>query len=116
MPKHTDILVVGGGLIGSFTAYWLRANMPSLHVTVLERDSSYVRAGTFWSVGGFRQQFSLPENIKMSMFGVEFLKNIKENLKCNDDEVDVPVHHDGYLFCGSKKNSDLIYQNHKIQL
>lgn len=117
VPKHTDVLVVGGGLIGSFVAYWLRTTMPSLSVTVVERDSSYVKAGTFWSVGGFRQQFSLPENIKMSMFGVEFLKEISENLKCGDnDEVDVPIYHDGYLFCGNETNSDLLYNNHKIQL
>lgn len=117
VPKHTDVLVIGGGLVGSFVAYWLRTTTPSLNVTVVERDSSYKRAGTFWSVGGFRQQFSLPENIKMSMFGTNFLKNIKENLKCDDAEkVDVPIHHDGYLFCGAKNNADLLYQNHKIQL
>ena len=40
VPKHTDVLVVGGGLIGSFVAYWLRTTMPSLSVTVVERDSS----------------------------------------------------------------------------
>lgn len=50
----------------------------------------YVKAGTFWSVGGFRQQFSLPENIKMSMFGVEFLKEISENLKCGDNGRPLP--------------------------
>lgn len=116
VPKHTDILVVGGGLVGSFVAFWLKKNSPSLSVTVIEKDSSYKTAGTFWSVGGFRQQFSLPENIKMSMFGVEFLKNLKTHLKCQDEEIDVPIFHDGYLFCGSKKNADLLYQTHKIQL
>lgn len=28
------------------------------------------------SVGGIRQQFSLPENIQLSLFSVEFLRNI----------------------------------------
>jgi len=42
VPKHTDILIVGGGLVGSFAAYWLRNNMPSLNVTVVERDSSVI--------------------------------------------------------------------------
>jgi hypothetical protein len=32
-------------------------------------------------MGGFRQQFSLPENIKMSLFGAEFLKNAQEHLE-----------------------------------
>lgn len=33
-----------------------------------------------------------------------------------EDEVDVPIYHDGYLFCGNEANSDLLYNNHKIQL
>ena len=36
-------------------------------------------------MGGYRQQFSLPENIKMSLFGAEFLKNASQHLKCADD-------------------------------
>ncbi len=44
----------------------------------------YKQAATFWSVGGFRQQFSLPENINMSMYGIDFLKNAKTALKCAD--------------------------------
>jgi hypothetical protein len=32
-------------------------------------------------MGGFRQQFSLPENIKMSIFGAEFLQNAQEHLE-----------------------------------
>ncbi len=40
----------------------------------------YTRAATVLSVGGIRQQFSLPENIKMSLFTAEFIRNIKQNL------------------------------------
>lgn len=48
MPKHTDVLIVGGGLIGSYVAYWLRMESPSLNVTVVERDSS-VKKKLFYS-------------------------------------------------------------------
>ena len=37
----------------------------------------YSNSSTFWSVGGFRQQFSLIENIEMSLFGADFIKNVK---------------------------------------
>ena len=40
----------------------------------------YTRASTMLSVGGLRHQFSLPENVQMSMFMTEFLKDVKENL------------------------------------
>ena len=32
------------------------------------------------SVGGIRQQFGIEENIKMSLFGAEFLRDIHRNL------------------------------------
>jgi hypothetical protein len=38
-------------------------------------------------VGGFRQQFSLPENIKMSLFGAEFLKKAHQELKCGESNI-----------------------------
>lgn len=43
----------------------------------------YAKSSTFWSVGGIRQQFSLPENIRMSLFSSEFLRDIQENLGCS---------------------------------
>ncbi|KAJ8300954.1 hypothetical protein KUTeg_022473 [Tegillarca granosa] len=50
------------------------------------------------SVGGIRHQFTLPENVQMSMFTTEFLRNIRENLKDDDDPPDVQFNHQGYLF------------------
>lgn len=40
----------------------------------------YSRAATTLSVGGIRQQFSLPENIQMSLFSADFLHKIKNHL------------------------------------
>jgi len=42
--------------------------------------AQYSRAATTLSVGGIRQQFSLAENIKMSMFSANFLREIKQHL------------------------------------
>ena len=38
------------------------------------------RAATTLSVGSIRQQFSLPENIQLSLFSADFLLNIREHL------------------------------------
>jgi hypothetical protein len=118
LPKQCDMLIVGGGLVGSFIAYWLKTIAPSLSVVVLERDNLYRQSSSKLSVGGHRQQFSLVENIKMSLFGIEFLQKAKEHLKLSNDgpPVDLDYNHDGYLFLATKKTSDILYSNHKIQL
>lgn len=36
----------------------------------------YSKASTVLSVGGIRQQYSIPENIKMSQFSANFLRTI----------------------------------------
>ncbi|XP_074654197.1 FAD-dependent oxidoreductase domain-containing protein 1-like [Tubulanus polymorphus] len=116
VPLETDCLIVGGGIMGSAVAYWLKQKNLDMKVTIVERDSSYTRASTVLSCGGIRQQFSLPENIRMSMFGAEFLKNVKQNLSVYDlDPPDVQYFEKGYLFLASEKGAETLMYNHKIQ-
>lgn len=126
-PEHCDILIVGGGIMGSSIAYWLKQRaLDGLRVVVVEKDSTvntdkfnsleYCRSSTLLSCGGIRQQFSLPENIKMSLFGAEFLRNIKRHLTVEgDDPPDVRFTPSGYLFLASEKGADILLNNSKIQ-
>lgn len=42
-PTHCDILIIGGGIIGSSIAYWLKQRtLSGLHVVVLEKDCSVI--------------------------------------------------------------------------
>ena len=56
-----DIVIVGGGIIGTATAYFL--SKEGRKVKVIEKDPSYKTASFPLSLGGFRRQFFQKENI-----------------------------------------------------
>ena len=65
---HYDVVVVGGGIMGSSTAHHLATTSGGqLRVAVVEPDPTYNTSATTLSVGGLRQQFSLPENIRIGL-------------------------------------------------
>jgi glycine/D-amino acid oxidase-like deaminating enzyme len=67
-------------------------------------------------VGGIRQQFSVAENIKMSQYGAEFLKNVNHYLLVpGEDPIDVNFKEHGYLFLASRKNVHILRENYEVQ-
>ncbi|KAG7187876.1 hypothetical protein KM043_013855 [Ampulex compressa] len=116
-PTRCDIVVIGGGAIGSSIAYWLKQKVfKDLSVVVVERDPSYTKASTTLSVGGLRQQFSLEENIHMSLFGAEFIRNVNKHLDVpGEPPIDLSFHPYGYLTLGTEKHSEIIIKNSKLQ-
>ena len=68
--KAYDVVIVGGGVVGSASAHYLRKNGFKGTIALVEKDTSWALGCTARSVGGLRQQFSTPENIRLSKFGV----------------------------------------------
>jgi glycine/D-amino acid oxidase-like deaminating enzyme len=92
-----DVIIVGGGVIGSSIAYHLAlAGVPS--ILVIERDPSYAKASSALSASSIRQQFSTPTCIRMSQFGFEFLKSVNERLGVEGEGADVSLVERGYLY------------------
>lgn len=111
--SHCDILVIGGGAMGSSVAYWLKKKArEGLNVVVIEKDPTYATASTPLSVGGLRQQFSIEENVLMSLYGAEFLRTIKEEL---GDDVDVHFNPYGYLMLASDEGAETLIANSQMQ-
>ena len=80
MSGHPDVVIIGGGVVGSAIAYFLRRD-GRCRVTVLERDPTYARASSALSASSIRQQYSCPVNIALSQFGIEFLRRVGEHLE-----------------------------------
>jgi len=67
-----DIVIIGGGIIGASTAYFL--SKEGRKVKVIERDPTYKNASFPLSLGGFRRQFFQKENILLGNFEGNFEK------------------------------------------
>lgn len=112
-PSHCDVVIIGGGAVGSSIAYHLKDRArDGLRIVVLERDSSYEQASTTLSVGGLRQQFSLEENILMSGYAADFLRHAKYYL---GDHVNVNFVPHGYLFLATEEGAEQLERNSTLQ-
>ena len=68
-------------------------------------------------MGGIRQQFSLPENVELSLFGADFLRQSKRLLYTHGvDLPDVNFQPHGYLFLASEEGAETMQANHSVQL
>ena len=110
-----DVVIVGGGIIGAATAYFL--SKEGRKVKVIERDPTYKSASFPLSLGGFRRQFFQTENILLGKFAREFIFQIPELLKTeknpNPTASMVP---NGYLLMFGPEHAEEQYkalENHK---
>jgi FAD-dependent oxidoreductase domain-containing protein 1 len=79
MSESVDVVIAGGGAVGSAVAYFLAQNSAFAGtVAVLEPDPRYEFAASARSAGSIRRQFSTPLNIALSEFGWQFLRSIPE--------------------------------------
>ncbi|XP_053187904.1 FAD-dependent oxidoreductase domain-containing protein 1 isoform X2 [Scomber japonicus] len=118
-PERADIVIVGGGVVGWSIAYWLKQReriREGVKVIVVEKDPTYSQASTVLSAGGIRQQFSLPENIHLSLASADFMRNINEHLSVmNEDPVDLQFNQSGYLFLASQEVAHIMEENYSTQ-
>lgn len=78
MAQTAEVVIIGGGIVGASIAYHLRQEGMRGRILVLERDSTYARAATPMSMGGVRQQYSVPSNITLARYGVAFYERFDE--------------------------------------
>jgi FAD-dependent oxidoreductase domain-containing protein 1 len=109
-----DVVIVGGGAIGAAVAYFLKdVEGFSGSVALIERDPTFARAATTLSCSSIRQQFSTPENIRLSRFGLEFLRGMRDHF---GPEADPALHESGYLILAPEGSEEVLAENHETQI
>jgi FAD-dependent oxidoreductase domain-containing protein 1 len=108
-----DVVIIGGAAVGSASAYFLSHDLGFAgSVAVIERDPTYAQAATTLSAASIRQQFSTPENIRMSRFGIEIFRGLKQRF---GTEADIGFRERGYLLLASETGEETLAANHVVQ-
>lgn len=115
LPGSTDVLVIGGGAVGSAVAYHLRLADPSVSVTVVERDPTYELASTPRASGGVRRLFSLPENIELSQYSIEVFAGFADLMAVDGVPAEVGFRQGGYLFIVPPDSLPMLRENYETQ-
>jgi len=92
VTRTADVVVVGGGVVGTSAAYHL-ADAGAGHVLVLERADHLAAGSTGACAGGFRYQFSSEVNVRLSRASIPMITGFTE-----DHGLPLDVAQDGYLF------------------
>jgi FAD-dependent oxidoreductase domain-containing protein 1 len=96
--KAYDVIIIGGGIMGSAAAYYLMKADPTLRVAVVERDLTYAQASTTLSLSNVRTQFSLKENAQISLYTMQILKSFEEDMAVDGRKPKIYFRQEGNLF------------------
>ncbi|CAA9338325.1 MAG: Glycine/D-amino acid oxidases (deaminating) [uncultured Microvirga sp.] len=116
MAETFDVVIAGGAAMGSSVAYHLLAD-PAFQgrVLVVEKDSTYRRSASALSAASIRQQFSSLVNIRISLHGIAFLRDIGERLAVDGERPEIGLTEGGYLYLASQAGAGILAENQALQ-
>jgi len=111
MAKY-DVVIIGGAIVGSSVAYYLREEGFSGSIALIDRDPQFAHAATTLSCASIRQQFSIPENIRLSQFTLGLFRRLKEEF---GPDADIGFRENGYLILSTDEGLPVLKANNEAQ-
>jgi len=116
VAEISDVVIIGGGAVGSSIAYHLASNRDFRgKITVIERDPTYRFASSALSLSSIRVQFSTPTNMHLSAFGMEFLKTAPQRLAVDGEPASVGYVQRPYMFLATADGRGILESNYRAQ-
>jgi FAD-dependent oxidoreductase domain-containing protein 1 len=115
MAQTADVVLIGGGIIGASIAYHLRQDGFAGRILVIERDTTYARAATPMSLGGVRQLYGVPCNIRLARYSLEFYERFDEVMSGGWGRAQAHFHQRGYLLLLDDQNRDAWFRRYEVQ-
>jgi glycine/D-amino acid oxidase-like deaminating enzyme len=107
-----DIVIIGGAIVGSSVAWYLREEGFAGSIALVERDPQFEHAATTLSCASIRQQFSIRENIRLSRFTLDLFRKLKETFGA---DADIGFREKGYLILASDEGLPVLTANYDVQ-
>ena len=93
-PTTADAVVIGGGIVGVATAFWL--SRAGLDTVLIEMRDGLSTLTTPNSIECFRAQFTEPPMAELALPSIEVFENFAEVIGLPG--YDISLRHQGYLF------------------
>lgn len=115
MSSHADIIIIGGGVIGSSIAYNLLNDGFTGRIVVFEKDGLYEFASTPRSAGGFRQLYTTVINMQLSKYSLQIYKDFSKDMSIDGETAEIDFKQRGYLFLATDKMMPRFEKHLKLQ-
>ena len=101
MSATTDVLVVGAGVYGLSSAWWMARRRSGTRIMVVD-EGEFASGASGRNGAGFRMQWGLDLNIQLSKESIDFFENAAELL---DYPRGIELKQDGYLVLAHSRNA-----------
>lgn len=105
LPKSAHVVIIGGGVMGTSTAYHL-AKKGCREVVLLEKETFFGQGATGRCAGGFRHQFATEIDIRLSKHSIRMLARFPLEMG-----QEIGFNQCGYLFLLSQEENVLAFHS-----